>query len=55
MHRILTIASGTFTQLVRMKVFYFLAIFVILAIGLNFFRLPTHIGPEAVAEQELRL
>lgn len=55
MHRILTIASGTFTQLVRMKVFYFLAIFVILAIGLNFFRLPHHVGPEAVAEQELRL
>lgn len=55
MHRILTIASGTFTQLVRMKVFYFLAIFVVLAIGLNFFRLPHHVGPEAVAEQELRL
>lgn len=55
MHRILTIASGTFTQLVRMKVFYFLVIFVVLAIGLNFFRLPHHVGPEAVAEQELRL
>ncbi|MEM9080930.1 MAG: hypothetical protein AAGC74_09600 [Verrucomicrobiota bacterium] len=55
MHRILTIASGTFTQLVRMKVFYFLAIFVVLAIGLNFFRLPHHIGPEAAGIEELRL
>lgn len=36
-----------------MKVFYFLAIFVVLTIALNFFRLPHHIGPEAVAEQEL--
>lgn len=27
LHRILTLAGGTFTQLVRMKVFYFLAIF----------------------------
>lgn len=55
MHRILTIASGTFTQLVRMKVFYFLAIFVVLAIALNFFRLPHTMGPEAVAEEELRV
>ncbi|MDP0491068.1 MAG: hypothetical protein Q7Q71_08490 [Verrucomicrobiota bacterium JB023] len=55
MNRILTIATGTFTQLVRMKVFYFLALFVVLAIALNFFRLPHHIGPEAAGEQELRL
>ncbi len=55
MHRIITIASGTFTQLVRMKVFYFLAIFVVLAIALNFFRLPHTMGPEAVAAEELRL
>ena len=55
MHRIVTIALGTFTQLVRMKVFYFLAIFVVLAIALNFFRLPHTMGPEAVAAEELRL
>ena len=55
MHRIATIAFGTFTQLVRMKVFYFLAIFVVLAIALNFFRLPHTMGPEAVAAEELRL
>ena len=55
MHRITTIAFGTFTQLVRMKVFYFLAIFVVLAIALNFFRLPHTMGPEAVAAEELRL
>lgn len=55
MHRIATIAFGTFTQLVRMKVFYFLAIFVVLAIALNFFRLPHTQGPEAIASEELRL
>lgn len=55
MNRIFTIAGGTFTQLVRMKVFYFLAIFVVLAIALNFFRLPHHIGPEANGAEELRL
>ncbi len=55
MQRIATIALGTFTQLVRMKVFYFLAIFVVLAIALNFFRLPHTNGPEAVAAEELRL
>ena len=55
MHRIATIALGTFTQLVRMKVFYFLAIFVVLAIALNFFRLPHTVGPESVGAEELRL
>jgi len=34
--RIWTIATGTFTQLVRMKVFYFLAVFALLIIGIHF-------------------
>ncbi len=34
--RILTIAGGTFTQLVRMKVFAFMAIFAIVVIGASF-------------------
>jgi ABC-2 type transport system permease protein len=46
--RILTIATHAFTQLVRMKVFYFLAIFAVIAIGANFFNLPQHAGPESV-------
>ncbi|HWB01868.1 MAG TPA: hypothetical protein VG796_02515 [Verrucomicrobiales bacterium] len=34
--RILTIAGGTFTQLVRMKVFSFMALFAVLVIGASF-------------------
>ncbi len=34
--RVLTIAGGTFTQLVRMKVFSFMAIFALLLIGTSF-------------------
>lgn len=34
--RVLTIASGTFTQLVRMKVFSFMAIFALVMIGASF-------------------
>ncbi|MES2658435.1 MAG: ABC transporter permease subunit [Verrucomicrobiota bacterium] len=45
--RILVIARHAFTQLVRMKVFYFLAVFAVIAIGSNFFDLPQHEGPEA--------
>lgn len=45
--RILTICTHTFTQLVRMKVFYFLAIFAVILIGSNFFDLPQHNGPES--------
>ncbi len=52
--RILTISTHTFTQLVRMKVFYFLAIFAVIAIGSNFFELPQHEGPEAVGASVLR-
>jgi hypothetical protein len=46
--RILVIATHAFTQLARMKVFYFLAIFAVIAIASNFFDLPQHLGPESV-------
>lgn len=52
--RILVIATNTFTQLVRMKVFYFMGIFAVIAIGSNFFELPQHEGPEAVGASVLR-
>jgi ABC-2 type transport system permease protein len=52
--RILTIATHAFTQLVRMKVFYFLAIFAVIAIASNFFELPQHAGPEAAGAAVLR-
>ncbi|MEI6656600.1 MAG: hypothetical protein WCP45_17690, partial [Verrucomicrobiota bacterium] len=45
--RIGVIAMHAFTQLVRMKVFYFLAVFAAITIGSNFFDLPQHAGPEA--------
>lgn len=51
--RILTIATHAFTQLARMKVFYFLAIFAVIAIASNFFNLPQHSGPEAVGANVL--
>jgi hypothetical protein len=46
--RIWEIARHAFTQLVRMKVFYFLAVFAVIAIASNFFDLPQHEGPESV-------
>ena len=45
--RIGVLAYHAFTQLVRMKVFYFLAIFAVIVIGANFLELPTHAAPEA--------
>lgn len=45
--RIRVIAFHAFTQLVRMKVFYFLGFFALILIGSNFFNLPQHEGPEA--------
>jgi ABC-2 type transport system permease protein len=47
------IAQHTFTQLVRMKVFYFLAFFAVILIASNFFNLPQHEGPEAVGTHVL--
>ena len=52
--RILVISTNTFTQLVRMKVFYFMGIFAVIAIASNFFDLPQHEGPEAVGANVLR-
>ena len=51
--RICVIAHHAFTQLARMKVFYFLAIFAVLAIASNFFDLPQHEGPESVGANVL--
>lgn len=48
------IARHTFTQLVRMKVFYFLAVFAVIAIASNFFDLPQHVGPESAGINVLR-
>lgn len=45
--RIGVLAYHTFTQLVRMKVFYFLALFAVIVIGANFLELPTHAAPES--------
>ena len=51
--RIMVIASHTFTQLVRMKVFYFLAVFALLMIAASFFEMPFSRTIEDTAEQEL--
>lgn len=41
-----TLATNTFTQLVRMKVFYFLGVFAVILLASNFFELPQHVLPE---------
>lgn len=51
--RILIIAGHTFTQLMRMKVFYFLAVFAILMIAASLFEMPYSRTTENSAEQEL--
>lgn len=51
--RILVIANHTFTQLVRMKVFYFLAVFAVLMLGASYFEMPWSRTTEDSAEQEL--
>ena len=53
--RIGVIARHAFTQLVRMKVFYFLAFFAVIPIVSNFFNLPQHEGPEAAGVHVLRM
>lgn len=53
--RIGVIASHTFTQLVRMKVFYFLIVFVILLWGAKQVILTDETGGDGTPEQELRL
>ncbi len=53
--RILVISGHTFTQLMRMKVFYFLAVFAVIALASNFLDLPQHEGPEATGSNVLQL
>jgi len=53
--RIGVIARHTFTQLVRMKVFYFLAFFAVILIAVNFLDLPQHEGPEAAGISVLHM
>jgi len=53
LRRIAVIAGHAFTQLVRMKVFYFLGIFALIAIASNFFDLPQHDGPETLGDHGL--
>lgn len=49
----MVIASHTFTQLVRMKVFYFLVVFAVLMLFASFFDMPWSRSAEDTAEQEL--
>ncbi|MBT8043319.1 MAG: ABC transporter permease [Verrucomicrobiae bacterium] len=51
--RILVIAGHTFTQLVRMKVFYFLAVFALLMLAMSYFEGPWSRAAEDSAEQVL--
>lgn len=53
--RVSVIAMNTFTQLVRMKVFYFLMIFAVISLVAQFLDLPQYKGPEAVYTGELTL
>ncbi|MBC7980325.1 MAG: ABC transporter permease subunit [Armatimonadetes bacterium] len=52
--RVSVIALHAFTQLVRMKVFYFLGFFAVILIASNFFNLPQHEGPESAGVNILR-
>jgi len=54
-NRTLVIASSTFTQLSRMKAFWFLAIFAVILVALQFFQLPIGGDPSSAAPEELRL
>lgn len=53
--RICTIASHTFTQLVRMKVFYLLSVFAILLIGVQMVEMPYATSGVSDVNQDLRL
>jgi ABC-2 type transport system permease protein len=55
LNRIGVITINTFTQLARMKVFYFLGIFSMVAIAVNFLNLPQFSGPESVGAGELQI
>lgn len=51
--RIMVIANHTFTQLMRMKIFYFLIVFAVLMLFASFFEMPWSRSAEDTAEQEL--
>ncbi len=53
LRRIGVIAAHTFTQLMRMKVFYFLVVFAVLMLFASFFDMPWSRTAEDTAEQEL--
>lgn len=53
--RLGVLSMHTFTQLVRMKVFYFLMVFAVIAIASNFLDLPQFSGPEAVGIGQLQI
>lgn len=53
--RVAVIAGHAFTQLVRMKVFYFLGFFAVIGIASNFFNLPQQSGPEALGDNGMDL
>ncbi len=53
--RVGVIAMHAFTQLVRMKVFYFLMVFAVVLIAVNFLDLPQFNGPESMNLGELRI
>ena len=56
LRRILIVAQSTVTQLVRMKVFYFLAPIALLFVGIQFLDLIWYQGAETLQpEQELRM
>ena len=55
LNRIIVIASHTFTQLVRMKVFYFLAVFALIIVAASYIEWPWSRTTEDSAEQELIL
>lgn len=52
--RIMVIAGHTFTQLVRMKVFYFLVVFAVIVFGLQFVDMSS-LGAVKAVEQNLRV
>ncbi|GAA5496571.1 hypothetical protein Rhal01_02756 [Rubritalea halochordaticola] len=55
LRRITTISSHTFTQLVRMKVFYLLSVFAVLLIGVQMVEMPYSVSGVSNMNQDLRL
>lgn len=55
LQRLMALASVTFVQLVRMKVFLFLIVFFVILLGASTLRFNDVLGPETSGEQELTL